>query len=113
MRATLTRDNAMWLNTKTILVALVIINAIAIGLSEIQRRTLVEDSIRAQQVFQAEANRVAEQQAVELKKMGKALLVLTDRVNHTEVLTLTVPDASNKIQDIFERVMDIQRKQYQ
>jgi hypothetical protein len=26
---------------------------------------------------------------------------------------LTVPDASNKIQDIFERVMDIQRKQYQ
>ena len=102
----------MWhrLDTKKVLVALVIANVIAIGLSEIQRRTLVEDAIRAQKVFQTQSNRLAEQQAVELERIGKYLLVLTDRVNHTEILTLTVPDTSNKIQDISARVIEIQKK---
>jgi hypothetical protein len=102
----------MWqrLDTKTVLIALVILNVIAIGLSEIQRRTLVENAIRAQAGFQTQANRTAEQQAVEAKRMVEQLSVLTDRVNHTEILTLSVPDSNNKIQDIWARVIEIQKR---
>jgi Tfp pilus assembly protein PilV len=102
----------MWqrLDSKTVLIALVIINVIAIGLSEIQRRSLVMYAIDAQASFQSRASRAAEQQAVELDRMVKQLSVLTDRVNHTEILTLSTPDANNKIQDIRERVIEIQKK---
>ena len=102
----------MWqrLDTKTILMALVIINLIAIGLSEIQRRTLIESAIRAQDAFQAPANRGAEQQAAELERMVKQISELTARVNHTEILTLSTPDAYIKIQDISARVMEIQKR---
>ena len=102
----------MWqrLDTKAVLIALVIVNVIAIGLSEIQRRVLVEGAVGAQAVFQTQSNRLAEQQTVELERLVKQLSVLTDRVNHTEILTLTVPDANNKIQDISARVIEIQKR---
>jgi hypothetical protein len=105
-------EEVMWqrLDTKTILIALVIINVIAIGLSEIQRRTLIESAIRAQAAFQAPANRAAGQQAAELERMVKQLSELTARVNHTEILTLSAPDAYIKIQDISARVMEIQKR---
>ena len=105
-------EEVMWqrLNTKTILIALVIINVIAIGLSEIQRRTLIESAIRAQDAFQAPANRAVDQQAAELERMVKQISELTARVNHTEILTLSTPDAYIKIQDISARVIEIQKR---
>jgi hypothetical protein len=101
----------MWerLETRTILIALVIVNAVAIGLAEIQRRTLVQDALSAQATFEERANRNSEQQALALDRIAKQLPVLTDRVNHTEILTLSVPESHKKVEDILERVRDIQR----
>jgi predicted lipoprotein with Yx(FWY)xxD motif len=82
------------LDTKKVLVALVIVNTIAIGLSEIQRRALVEGTIRAQNAFQTRANRLAEQQAAELERMGKHL---TDRVT----------DTNNKVEEIYARMTKV------
>jgi hypothetical protein len=96
------------LNTQTILIALVVVNAIAIGLAEVQRRTLVETTLRIQAIFEERAGRLGQQQTEALDRMVKQLSVLTDRVNHTEVLTLTVPADSNKINVISERVSDMQ-----
>jgi hypothetical protein len=97
------------LTTRTILIALVAVNAIAIGLSEVQRRALVETTLRAQASFEERASRVGQQQAEALDRMTKQLSVLTDRVNHTEILTLTVPSASENIKEISERVREMQR----
>lgn len=97
------------LSTRTILMALVVINAIAIGFAEVQRRALVEATLRAQANFEERAGRVGQQQAEALDRMTKQLSVLTDRVNHTEILTLTVPAASENIKEISETVRDMQR----
>jgi hypothetical protein len=97
------------IDIRTILIALVAVNAIAIGLAEIQRRALVEETLRSQARFEERANRVAQQQAEALDRMVKQLSELTARVNHTETLTLSVPDASSNINDISSRVMEMQR----
>ena len=99
------------LTTRTILIALVIVNAIAIGLAEVQRRALVDTTIRAQANFEERAGRVGQQQVEILDRLVKQLSVLTDRVNHTEILTLTVPAASDKINEIVERVREMQKTQ--
>jgi hypothetical protein len=99
------------LTTRTILIALVVVNAIAIGASEVQRRALVETTIRAQANFEERAGRVGQQQVETLDRLVKQLAVLTDRVNHTEILTLTVPAASDKINEIAERVREMQKTQ--
>jgi hypothetical protein len=97
------------LTTRTILIALVVVNAAAVGFAEIQRRTLVGETLRAQAVFEERAGRVGRQQAEALDRMVKQLEVLTNRVNHTEILTLTVPSASENTKEISERVREMQR----
>jgi hypothetical protein len=103
------RAMSVQLDTRTILIALVAVNAIAIGLSEIQRRTLVAETLRAQAHFEERANRVAQQQAEALDRMVKQLSELNARVNHTEILTFSVPQASSNINDISARVMEMQK----
>ncbi|WP_454628662.1 hypothetical protein [Bradyrhizobium cenepequi] len=96
-------------DTRTILIALAVLNVIGIGLSEVQRRALVEDTLRAQARYEERANRPAQQQAEALDRMVKQLTELTARVNHAEILTLAVPDASSKINDMWPRVIEMQR----
>ena len=71
----------MRLDTRTILIALVIINVVAIGLSEIQRRALVEHSFASQAEFHADAGEWSRQQAEALKKTSEQLGKIVDRAN--------------------------------
>jgi hypothetical protein len=96
-------------DTRTILIALVVLNAIGIGFSEVQRRALVQETLRAQARFEERADRVEGQRAEALDRLVKEVAELTARVNHAEILTLTVPDASNKITDMRLRVIEMQK----
>lgn|GEM_PF-5688767 len=75
------RDNDMRLDTRTILIALVIINVMAIGLSEIQRRALVEHTFASQAEFHADAGEWSRQQAEMLKRTSEQLAKIVDRAN--------------------------------
>ncbi|MBR0936164.1 hypothetical protein [Bradyrhizobium jicamae] len=125
----------MRLDNRTILIALVILNVAAIGLSEIQRRALVEHSLSSQREFRSEAGEWSKQQADALKKVSAELAAvearvnaiqielesgettkntaaqlagIMARVNRVEIQTAESAAANKQITDIYNRVQEIQ-----
>jgi BMFP domain-containing protein YqiC len=124
----------MRLDTRMILIALVIFNVIAIGMSEVQRRALVENSLSSQTEFARQAadwskqqadlltktpahlhelaariNNVEVQQADLLARTTARLEELTARINKIEIQTAESRDADRKTQEIYDRVLDMQK----
>ncbi|MGY4237916.1 hypothetical protein ACVIIW_006863 [Bradyrhizobium sp. USDA 4449] len=97
------------ISNRAILMALLIFNLIGIGLSEVQRMQLGQESRDA----------VVELQAIERKKMAEAaadrdqtyrlLVAINQRVNNVEIAVQSGPLAS-QIKDVHERLKDIQNK---
>jgi small-conductance mechanosensitive channel len=85
-----------------VLFGLLVFNVIGIVLSEIQRRALVDESLRAQAKFQDSANQLAQRQNAWIEELAA-------RTNKVEILTQTVPDSSAKINDIYMRLTDVQK----
>ncbi|MBR0872947.1 hypothetical protein JQ633_21490 [Bradyrhizobium tropiciagri] len=99
----------MRLDTRTILIALVIFNVIAIGMSEVQRRALVENSLSSQTEFARQAAEWSKQQADVLVRTSAQLDELTARVNKIEIQTLASGEADRRTQEIYDRVLDMQK----
>lgn len=99
----------MRLDTRTILIALVIFNIVAVGMSEIQRRALVENSLASQAEFVRQAAEWSKQQAEILTKTSAQLEELTARVNKIESQTLSSGDADKRTQEIYDRVLDMRK----
>jgi hypothetical protein len=99
----------MRLDTRTILIALVILNVVAIGMSEIQRHALIERALSAQTDFRYEASEWSKQQADLLKRTAAELTEIAARLNKVEIQTLSSADGDKKIQDIYVRVLDMQK----
>ena len=99
----------MRLDTRTILIALVIFNIIAIGMSEIQRRALVENSLSSQTEFARQAAEWSKQQADVLARTSAQLEEITARVNRIEIQTLGSGDADRRTQEVYDRVLDLQK----
>ena len=81
----------MW-NTRTLLLVLIAFNAIGIGLSEVQRRELVDKPIRVQREFQDSINRLIEEQKAIvtrqtdlMDRMSNQLEDVRIRTNHVEI----------------------------
>ncbi|WP_426442136.1 hypothetical protein [Bradyrhizobium genosp. P] len=98
----------MRLDTRIILIALVILNAVAIGMSEIQRRALIERSQASQIDFRTEAGQWSEQQEDLLKRTSAQLAEITARLNRVEIQTLSSADANKRIREIYDGVQDMQ-----
>ncbi|MCA6122975.1 hypothetical protein J6500_13865 [Bradyrhizobium sp. WSM 1704] len=127
-------DIGMRLDTRTILIALVIFNIIAVGMSEVQRRALSENSLSSQAEFARQAaewskqqtdllattpahlrelaarmNNIEIQQADLLAKTTARLEELNTRINKIESQTLAPKDTDKKTQEIYDRVLEMQK----
>ncbi|MEK9281180.1 hypothetical protein MTR72_16420 [Bradyrhizobium sp. ISRA442] len=97
------------ISNRTILIALLIFNVIGIGLSEVQRMRLGQQSTDAVVQLQAiERQRLAEQ-AADLDRTYRLIAGINERVNNVEIALQSGPLAS-QIKDIHERLMAIQIK---
>ncbi|WP_439361140.1 hypothetical protein [Bradyrhizobium sp. DASA03007] len=97
------------ISNRTILIALLIFNMVGIGLSEIQRRQLGNQSTEAVLELQAiERKRIADA-AADWERTYKLLAQINQRVNNVEIALQSGPLAG-EVRDIYERLKAVQTK---
>ncbi|MGY3549409.1 MULTISPECIES: hypothetical protein [unclassified Bradyrhizobium] len=97
------------ISNRTILIALLIFNVVGIGLSEIQRMQLGNQSSDAVLELQAiERKRIAEA-AAHWEQTNKLLAEINKRVNNVEIALQPGPLAG-EVRDIYERLKAVQTK---
>ncbi|MGF6313419.1 hypothetical protein ABIB82_007581 [Bradyrhizobium sp. i1.8.4] len=99
----------MTISTRTILIAAVIFNVIAIGLSEVQRRELGRQSVEATLELRRIEQQRLEQQTVELDRTYKLIAEINNRVNNVEIQMQSGPMQA-QVYDVDKRVQAIQMK---
>jgi uncharacterized protein YoxC len=105
----------MRFDTRTILIALVILNVVAIGMSEVQRRALIEQSQSAETEFRKEASDWTKQanawskQQFEVLSRTSALFADVDaRVNRIEIATSASPNFGKQLAEITASINKIE-----
>ncbi|MGY3343459.1 MULTISPECIES: hypothetical protein [unclassified Bradyrhizobium] len=97
------------ISTRTILIALLIFNGVGIGLSEIQRMQLGNQSRDAVLELQAsERKRIAEA-AADWERTNKLLAEIKQRVNNVEIALQSGP-LTGEVRDMYERLKAVQTK---
>lgn len=83
----------MLISTRAIVISAVILNLISIGLSEVQRRELGQQSTEAILELRKIEKQRLDQQSVELDRTYKLIAEINSRVNNVEVQMLALQKA--------------------